>query len=191
VIRREYTSAYVPDLRFTEADLAANRRGVLTASQEAVVAGLEAERRRGARMTLRWTLAVVAVLLVAGAVVELARGTSVGGLVVGLLIAGAGLGVVLLVAALSPRVLSRDLWARRIGVAEGEADPLVEEAWAKHVGRYQRYELRLRDGSGRSLFRLGNQRSIDQFTPGRRYRVYYLEDRPFPVLLSFEEAPPR
>jgi hypothetical protein len=186
-VRRAYASAYVPSVEFTAEDLAANRQGLLSDAQRRFLDAVRAERDRGAWRTLRWGAVWCLGLLAVGAAIEARRG-GWSGLAVPLAIAGGGMAVLLAVSWAAGRVLDRDLRRQRLSVADGVADVLVKESWDRSIGRFLRYEVRLRGGRGRQVFRLPDQRSIEHFTDGRACRVYYVESRPIPVVLSVEQT---
>lgn len=185
--RTDYTSSYLPNFAYTEADVEANRQGLLTPDQEMIIEAVYQTRQRGARQTYLFFAIWMPLLIIVGFVIEYNQsGKSLGEFLPGALpivaLAGAGMGVLVLISAAFGAINSRDARDKRISVAEGKAHVLEKEARGRGSS-YMRYELRL----GNRLFRFANHASIAHFEDGKIYRVYYIKYYPFPLMLSAEE----
>jgi hypothetical protein len=182
-------SAYLPAIRFTPADVAANRRGELTVDQQIRLDGIAVGRTRGAASTAKWGGLMIAVLLGAGLVIELANGGSV----VGPVVAMAGMGAFFAAAIAFTYRSSSGLRNRRLSLAEGVGEAVVEQRpWTSRTNRlYTAYELQLRGGRGRRAFPFNDQASLDEVPTGQWLRVYFLENTPYPIVLSYEVVPAR
>ena len=85
---------------------------------------------------------------------------------------------------------TRGLPNRRLSFAEGVAEAVVEErTWSVHGGKYLAYELKLEGGTGRTTFPFNDQASLEEIPAGRWLRVYFLENQPYPMILSYETVP--
>lgn len=182
----DYTSSYLPNVAYSEADLEANRQGMLTQNQFEIVEAVYQARQRGARQTYKLFAIWIPLLMIVGFIIEYRQsGKSLGEFLPGALpivvLVGAGMGVLVLISAAFGAINSRDARDKRVTVAEGEAHVLEKEARTKGSS-YMRYELRL----GNRLFRFANHASIAHFEDGRSYRVYYIKFYPFPLMLSAE-----
>ena len=185
--RTDYTSAYLPNVAYSEADLEANRQGMLTQEQLQIVEAVYQTRQRGARQTYTLFAIWIPLLIIVGFVIEYRQsGKTLGEFLPGALpivaLVGVGMGVLVLIAWAFGAINSRDARDKRISVAEGEAHVLEKEARSR-ASNYMRYELRL----GYRLFRFANHASIAHFEDGQSYRVYYIKFYPFPLMLSAEK----
>jgi hypothetical protein len=183
----EYSSSYLPNVAYSEADLEANRQGWLTQDQFEIVEAVYQVRRQMARQTYKLFALWIPLLLIVGIVIEYNQsGKSLGEFLPGALpiiaLVGGLLALLMLIVWLFTALNARDARDKRISVAEGEAYVTEKEAHTRGAGSYMRYELRL---NGR-LFRFANHESIAHFEGGKRYRVYYIKYYPFPLMLSAE-----
>ncbi|MEP6987320.1 MAG: hypothetical protein ABI970_17075 [Chloroflexota bacterium] len=184
--RTDYTSSYLPNVAYSEADLEANRQGILTPDQFQIVEAVYQERERLARQTNKLFAIWLPLLVIVGFIIEYRQsGKSLGDFLPEALpiviIVGVGIGILMAISAVFTAVNARDARNKRISVAEGEAHVLEKEARTRQ-SHYMRYELRL---NGR-LFRFANHASIAHFEDGTSYRVYYIKYYPFPLMLSAE-----
>ena len=67
-------AAFLPPIRFTEADLVANRRGELTVDQQIQLEGVAGARTRWANSTTTWSVVGLVALFGVGLVIELRNG---------------------------------------------------------------------------------------------------------------------
>ncbi len=183
----DYTSEYLPDFAYTEADVQANRQGLLTAEQAQIIEAVYQARQRGVRLTFRLFAIWIPVLLVVGMVIEYNNsGKSLDGFLPDalpiMLLVGGGLTFILFLAWGYSYLNARDARDKRVSMAQGVAKVLEQEAQYRNRSPYMRYELRL---NGR-LFRFANHASIAHFEEGKTYRVYYIKYNPFPLMLSAE-----
>jgi hypothetical protein len=186
MIQSDYTSSYLPNVAYSEADLEANRQGRLTQDQAYVVEAVYQARQRGARQTYTLFAIWIPLLLIVGMVIEYTQsGKSIGEFLPNalpiVLMVGAFLALLVFIAWLFGTINARDACDKRISVAEGVAHVTEKEVHSRGSS-YMRYELRL---NGR-LFRFANHASIAHFEDGKRYRVYYIRYYPFPLMLSAE-----
>ena len=184
--RTDYTSSYLPNVAYSEADLEANRQGILTEDQFQIIEAVYQERERLARQTYKLFAIWIPLLVIVGFVIEYKQsGKSLSEFLPDALpivaIIGVFLALLVFVAWLFGTINARDVRNKRISVAEGEAHVLEKEARTRQ-SHYMRYELRL---NGR-LFRFANHASIAHFEDGQHYRVYYIKYYPFPLMLSAE-----
>jgi hypothetical protein len=185
--RTDYTSSYLPNVAYSEADLEANRQGLLTSDQEIIIETVYQARQQMARQTYRLFAIWIPLLMIVGFVIEYNQsGKNLGEFLPGALLimtlVGAGIGVLVLISWAFGVVNSRDAKDKRMSVAEGKAHVIEKEAKTRGSS-YMRYELRL----GNRLFRFANHASIAHFEDGQSYRVYYIKCYPFPLMLSAEE----
>lgn len=191
-ITTTYTSVYVPDFTFTPQDLAANRMGYLTPNQEQLVENIVQARQRDSRRTALWMIVFYGILMVIGLVIEFNNQNENLGIfiqkqgILFLLITLFFL-VILGISYLYGFWIGRDARAKRIRVVNGIAYLLMDEARMRGGTRYMRYELRIKRGMTRKLFRFGNARSLEFFEQGAAYRVYYIDYSPFQIVLSAEK----
>ena len=183
----DYTSSYLPNVAYSQADLEANRQGLLTPDQFQIVEEVYQARQRGARQTYKLFAIWIPLLLIVGMVIEYTQsgkslGTFLPGALPMVIIIGGFLALLVLIAWLFSTINARDAHDKRISVAEGEAQVVEKEAHSRGSS-YMRYELRL----GNHLFRFANYASIAHFEDGKRYRVYYIKFYPFPLMLSAED----
>lgn len=184
----DYISSYLPNFAYNEADLEANRQGMLTQDQFYIVESVYQARQSMAQQTYKLFAIWIPVLIIVGFVIEYSQSRkSLGEFLPNalpiLLAVGVGLGVLIGLSAAFTAINARDARDKRISVAEGEAQVIEKEAHSRGAGTYMRYELRL---NGR-LFRFANHASIAHFEDGKRYRIYYVKFYPFPIMLSAEE----
>lgn len=184
----DYTSSYLPNVAYSEADLEANRQGMLTEDQFQIVEAVYQTRERMARQTYKLFAIWIPLLLIVGLVIEYKQSNkSVGEFLASalpiVLMVGGFLALLVFIAWLFGTINARDARDKRISVAEGKAHVLEKEARTRQ-SHYMRYELRL---NGR-LFRFANHASIAHFEDGKSYRVYYIKYYPFPLMLSAEEV---
>ncbi len=182
----DYTSSYLPNVAYSEADLEANRQGMLTPDQFQIVEAVYQARQRGANQTYKLFAIWIPLLLIVGMVIEYNQsGKSPGAFLPGalpmMLVIGGFMALLVFVAWLFGTINARDARDKRISVAEGKAQVLEKEAHSRGSSS-MRYELRL---NGR-LFRFANHASIAHFEDGKSYRVYYIKYYPFPLMLSAE-----
>ncbi len=182
----------MPNFAYSEADLRANRQGMLTQDQFQIVEAVYQARQRGARQTLILFAIWIPLLVIIGGVIEYNQsGKSLGeflpaALPVLLLIAGVMV-VLMLISSAFTAFISRDARDKHISVAEGEAH-VVERPANTRYERSMRYELVLRKGSlNKQQFRFANHVSVTHFEDGKSYRIYYIKYYPFPLMLSAEE----
>ncbi|HEX6749662.1 MAG TPA: hypothetical protein VF092_20390 [Longimicrobium sp.] len=177
-------------LRFDENDLAHDRRGYLSEPQRQLAEHNAATMRTQGLQALRWFGAWFALILVAGAVVELGRAgwdparlTPSGGQ--GLGIAAALLVVMFAIAAGSALWSTRRYHRGAIRSVEGVARVVDKQVW--HGGPHPVRNLELRRGLFRKFtFRFQDAESLGYFRGGARYRVYYLPAA-IPIALSAEK----
>ena len=187
----DYTSAYLPNFAYTEADLEANRNGMLTQDQFFVVESVYRTRQQSARQLYRFFGLWIPFLLVIGGVIEYVQsqkdlGTFIASGVPVLLMIAVPLSIMMLGSWGIAVINGRDARDKRISVAEGEAQVIEKEAHIR-AAHYMRYELVLRKGAlNKQLFRFANHASIAHFEDGKTYRVYYIKYYPFPLMLSAE-----
>ena len=182
----DYTSAYLPNVAYSETDLEANRQGLLTPDQFQIVEAVYQARQRMARQTYKLFAIWIPLLLIVGIIIEYNQsGKSLGEFLPGALpmvvIIGGVLGILVVIAWLFSTINARDARDKRISVAAGEAH-VLEKVAHNRGSSYMRYELTL---NGR-LFRFANHASIAHFEDGKRYRLYYIKYYPFPLMLSAE-----
>ena len=96
------TSSYLPNVAYSEADLEANRQGMLTEDQGYVVETVYQARQRMARQTYKLFAIWIPLLLIVGFVIEYNQsGKSLGEFLPGALpivvLVGAGMGVLVLI----------------------------------------------------------------------------------------------
>lgn len=182
----DYTSSYLPNVDYTEADVEANRNGILTQDQFMIVESVYQARQQMARQTYRLFAIWIPLLMIVGFVIEYNQsGKSLGAFLPSALpivvLVGVGMGILVLISWAFTMMNARDARDKRISVAEGEAH-VIEKAAHSRGTSYMRYELRL----GNRLFRFANHASIAHFEDGKAYRVYYIKYYPFPLMLSAE-----
>ena len=175
-------------MAYSEADLEANRQGLLTQDQFQIVEAVYQARQRGARQTYKLFAIWIPLLLIIGMVIEYNQsGKSLGEFLPNALpmtlMIGIFLGILVFAAWLFGVINARDARDKRISVAEGEAQVVEKEAHTRGLNT-MRYELRLNN----RLFRFANHASIAHFEDGKSYRVYYIKFYPFPLMLSAEEV---
>src|SRR4051812_7189661 len=68
--RTDYTSSYLPNVAYSEADLEANRQGMLTEDQFQIVEAVYQTRERMARQTYKLFAIWLPLLLIVGMVIE-------------------------------------------------------------------------------------------------------------------------
>jgi hypothetical protein len=177
--------AYLPPIQFTEADLVANRRGELTVDQQLRLGEVAGLRTRVASSNASWGVVMVVVLFGAGVAIEWDSGAPIGAwLTFGALL------VAFLVTVTLVRRSSSGLANRQLSFAEGVATPVVEQRpWGAKGRRYTVHELQLQGGSGRRAFPFADQASLDEVPAGQWLRVYFLENPPYPMILSYEVVP--
>lgn len=192
-MQTDYTSSYLPNFAYTQADVEANRQGLLTPDQIYLVEAVYQARQRGARQTYLMFAIWIPVLIIIGIIIEYNQsGKSVtdflpSTLPIVVAVSG-GLALIMLLSWIFTTINARDARNKRISVAEGEAKVIEQEARVKG-SHYMRYELILRQGAMRKqLFRFANHASIAHFEDGKTYRVYYIKYYPFPLMLSAEEV---
>jgi len=189
--RTNYTSSYLPNVAYSEADLEANRQGVLTQDQFQIIEAVYQTRRRGARQTIYAFLIWIPLLIIVGTVIEYNKsGKGLGEFLSSslpiLALPLGGLGLLLLISTVFGYANERDARDKRITVAEGVAHVLEKEVHSKNA-HYIRYELTLQKGvMNKQLFRFANHESLAHFESGKTYRVYYIKYYPFPLMLSAE-----
>jgi hypothetical protein len=179
---------HLPAIRFTAADVGANRRGELSVDQQIRLDEIAGGRTRWATWMTKWTVGGLVVLLGVGLANELRKGDvppfallSFGTVV--LFLAGA--------VVVSYRT-SRGLPDRRVLTTEGLAQHVVERRrYSVHGGWYTAYELHLPSGTRRRTFPFNDQASLDAVPAGQWLRVNYLELKPYPMILSYEVVPGR
>jgi hypothetical protein len=187
MMQTDYTSSYLPNFAYTQADVEANRQGLLTPDQVYLVEAVYRARQRGARQTYLMFAIWIPVLIIVGIIIEYNQsGKSVAdflpsALPIVVAVSG-GLALIMLLSWIFTTINARDARNKRISVAEGEAQVIEQEARTRGSS-YMRYELRL----GNRLFRFANHASIAHFEDGKTYRVYYIKYYPFPLMLSAEE----
>jgi len=186
--RSDYTSSYLPNFAYSEADVEANRQGMLTEDQFMIVESVYQARQQMARQTYKLFAIWIPLLVIVGIVIEYNQsGKSIADFLPSALpivvLVGAGIGVLVLISWTFTLMNARDARDKRISVAEGEAHVIEKEARTRG-STYMRYELRL----GNRLFRFANHASIAHFEDGKFYRVYYIKYYPFPLMLSAEEV---
>ena len=184
--RTDYTSSYLPNVAYSEADLEANRQGMLTQEQFQIVEAVYQTREGGACQTYKLFAIWIPLLVIVGFVIEYNQsGKSLGEFLPDALpivvAVSAGMAALVLISAAFGKINARDARDKRISVAEGKAQVLEKEARTKGSS-YMRYELRL----GGRLFRFANHNSIAHFVDSQHYRVYYIKYYPFPLMLSAE-----
>ena len=183
----DYTSSYLPNVAYSEADLEANRQGMLTPDQEYVVEAVYQARQQMARQTYKLFAMWIPLLLIIGMVIEYRQTDKslsefLPNALPIMLIVGGFLALLVFMAWLFGTIAARDARGKRISMAEGVAHILEKDARSRGSS-YVRYELRL---NGR-LFRFANHASIAHFEDAKTYRVYYIKYYPFPLMLSAEE----
>ncbi|MBI1279306.1 MAG: hypothetical protein GC179_14355 [Anaerolineaceae bacterium] len=183
----DYTSSYLPNFAYTQADVEANRQGILTQDQFFIVESVYQARQSGVRQTYRLFALWIPLLIVIGFIIEYrqANQSLAEFLPYALQIAviiGAGVGALMLISWVFTVRNARDARDKRISVAEGKAKVIEDEVHYRSR-HYMRYELKL----GNRLFRFANHSSIAHFEDGQSYRVYYIKYYPFPLMLSAEE----
>ena len=189
--RTDYTSSYLPNVAYREADLDANRKGLLTQDQFQIVEAVYQTREHSARQTIKLFAIWIPLLIIIGTVIEFNQsGKSLGEFLPTALPiivpVSIGLGILILIAAIFGFFNARDARDKRITVAEGVAYVLEKEVRSKN-SHYIRYELTLQKGvMNKQLFRFANHSSIAHFEDGKSYRVYYIKYYPFPLMLSAE-----
>jgi hypothetical protein len=183
--------SYTGDYHFSKDDIYANRSGKLTPEQEDLVASIYQSRQRGANQTIIALIVFFFVLMVLGFGVEfnqwdgtvsefVAKQSPIFLMVIG------GFTGILTFSIIVNYVLGHDMRRRHIQIAEGAASIVVKQEYSK--GTYTRYELTLKKGLFRSqLFRFSSETALRQFQAGKHYRLYYMQYRPFPIVLSAEE----
>src|SRR3978361_491031 len=127
--RTDYTSSYLPNVAYSEADLDANRQGILTEDQFQIVEAVYQTRERMARQTYKLFAIWIPLLLIVGMVIEYKQsGKSLGDFLLSALpivtIIGVFLALLVFVAWLFGTINARDARNKRISVAEGEAHVL-------------------------------------------------------------------
>jgi hypothetical protein len=178
-------AAFLPAIRFTPADLTANRRGELTVDQQLRLEGIAGARTRWANTTTKWTVAGLVALFGVGLVIELRNGAPAFAF-----LTFTGLAAFFAVAVVMGNRSTRGLRNRRLSMADGVAELAVESRqFSVRGGRYTAYELQLRGGTGRRVFPFNDQASLDEMPAGQWLRLYFLETTPFPVVLSYEVVP--
>ncbi len=190
--RTDYTSSYVPNFAYSQADLEANRQGVLTQDQFYVVESVYQARQRGARQTFILFAIWIPLLMIIGGVIEYNQSNKnlsefLPAALPSLMMIGGVMMLVLLMVSVFTMIHSRDARDKRISVAEGKARVIERSANARY-SRYMRYELVLQKGVlSKQRFRFANHASVANFEAGKTYRLYYIKYYPFPLLLSAEE----
>jgi hypothetical protein len=175
-------SVYLPAIRFTPADLVANRRGELTVDQQIRLGEIAVGRTRGAAQTAKWGALMIAALLGVGVVIEARKGEAP----IGAYLVVAGLGLFFAAAIAVTYRGSRGLKNWNVSTAEGQAEAVVEERAIGQGGRYTAYELQVRGGRHRWAFTFADQASLDAVPTGGWLRVYFLANQPFSIILSYE-----
>ena len=177
--------AFLPPIRFTEADLIANRRGELTVDQQIHLDGVAGARTRWANNTTKWTVAGLVVLFGVGLGIEVRNGVPVFALV-----SFAAVAAFLAAGIYASNRSIRGLPNKRLSWAEGVAEHVVESRqFSVRGGRYIAYELQLRGGTGRKVFPFSDQASLDELPADEWLRVYFLANPPYPMILSYEVVP--
>src|SRR4051812_17341951 len=100
--RTDYTSSYLPNVAYSEADLEANRQGLLTPDQEIIVESVYQTRQRMALQTYRLFAIWIPLLMIVGFIIEYNQsGKSLGDFLPGALpivvLVGAGMGILVLI----------------------------------------------------------------------------------------------
>jgi hypothetical protein len=176
---------YLPAIRFTPADLVANRRGELTVDQQIRLGEIAVGRTRGAAQTAKWGALMVAALLGVGVIIEIRKGEAP----IGAYLVVAGLGLFFAAAIAVGYRQGRGLKNWNVSTAEGLADAVIEERpWTNRAAgiTYTAYELVVQGGAGRWVFPFNDQASLDAVPTRRWLRVYFLANQPFSIILSYE-----
>jgi hypothetical protein len=163
---------------FTPADLEANRRGLLTPTQENLLA--EVRQTRGCGQRAAYFAWGGSVLLFAGVILFATPRNSLPYALLGLaLFAGVFVAAILL-----GESRSRNLKTGRISVAEGRATGLATREIKSKSGRVMgtAYFVEI----GRTRFRLATPTQLETFKPGYCYRIFYIKDPPLHLILSAE-----
>jgi hypothetical protein len=174
--------AFLPPIRFTPADLTANRRGELTVDQQIRLEDLAQRRTRWSNTTTKWMVLGLVVLFGVGLAMEAGNGAPVFAFV-----SFAGVAAFLAVGVVVSNRSTRGLRNRQVLLAEGLAKHVVEtRPFDVHGAKYVAYELQLEGGTGRRVFPFNDQASLDEVPAGQWLRVYFLDNTPYPNILSYE-----
>lgn len=163
---------------FSPADLQANRRGLLTPTQENSLA--ETRRLRGCGQRAAYLAWGGSVLIFAGVILFAVPLNSLPYALLGL-----GLFTALFLAAtLLGAIRSRDLKTGRISLAEGKAAGFAGREIKSKSGRVMgtAYFVEI----ARTRFRLAAQAQFEIFEPDQCYRIFYIKDPPLHFILSAE-----
>src|SRR5689334_12057069 len=132
----DYTSSYLPNFAYTEADVEANRQGMLTQDQFYVVESVYQARQSMARQTYKLFAIWIPLLMIVGFVIEYRQsGESFGDFLPGalpiILAVGVGIAVLILISAAFTAINARDARDKRVSMAEGEAHVIEKEAHSR------------------------------------------------------------
>src|SRR3954471_24339099 len=111
--RTDYTSSYLPNVAYSEADLEANRQGILTQDQFQIVEAVYQTRERSARQSIKLFAIWIPLLLIVGTVIEYNKfGKTIGEFLPITLpiivMVGAGIGILMLISYVFGAINARD-----------------------------------------------------------------------------------